>query len=450
MDLESGDTYYRGQIETGIEVLGPKKVTIIGAGPVGLWTAIQIKQQDKEGNIGVKIFEKYKEYQRKHGLHIDTANLQSEYNTPQLTNWIKSLQKNSNASKVVFVSTKELEDKLLELAKSLDIEVVYEAVNTKEKMDEVADDCDILIGADGSHSFVRETVFSDLELVKKDLKFIIELKFQLKCKSEEKNLMFDKVRELYPTEKVLNFLAEEHISDRNSETTNKKQSTLRFFVDEKTYTALGEVSFKNPKNLKKDWEQLPQKLKDDILKWFAIKQMCDKQLEIDPQDCAITKLTISAYRSAKVFKIENNRKYLLVGDSAGGVPYFKALNIALKTSKTMVNHIIKLFQGDKESLSKYEEYYIKLISKEIFKAKVKTTTLNQVNTFVKISNKVPWQVNKWDWGDRQKIESRSRHIQEYILGKAEHQDYSKACNCGHHEPPVSRFAAAVNLVKPRS
>ena len=82
-----------------------------------------------------------------------------------------------------------------------------------------------------------------------------------------------------------------------------------------------------------------------------------------------------------------------MGDSAGGVPYFKALNIALKTSKTMVNHIIKLFQGDKESLSKYEEYYIKLISKEIFKAKVKTTTLNQVTQYYFAKSKVYKTIN---------------------------------------------------------
>ena len=139
-----------------------------------------------------------------------------------------------------------------------------------------------------------------------------------------------------------------------------------------------------------------------------------------------------------------------MGDSAGGVPYFKALNIALKTSKTMVNHMIKFFQEDQESLSKYEEYYIKLINMEIFNAEVKTAALNQVNTFVKISSKVPWQVNKWGWNDMQKIESMCLHIQEYIRGKAEYQDHSKACLCCHHEPTVSLLDTAVNMVMPGS
>ena len=75
--------------------------------------------------------------------------------------------------------------------------------------------------------------------------------------------------------------------------------------------------------------------------------------------------------------------YILVGDSAGGVPYFKALNIALKSSSTLANHVIKFLKDDKDSkdeLVKYEEFYTKLIRKEITRAEWKTVALNQVET----------------------------------------------------------------------
>ena len=147
----------------------------------------------------------------------------------------------------------------------------------------------------------------------------------------------------------------------------------------------------------------------------------------------------------------------------------------------MVNHIIKFFQGDQDQLRKYEDYYTKEIKWKMMNAELKTAGLNQVgcdycyhlcscywgsqlpllspkyifflflqvNNFVKISNKVPWQVNKWRSNDMQKIKSMCLHIEEYIRGNTEYQNYTKACNCGHHEQlHVSRFAAAVNLVMP--
>ena len=60
------------------------------------------------------------------------------------------------------------------------------------------------------------------------------------------------------------------------------------------------------------------------------------------------------------------------------MPYFKALNVALKTSKAMVNHTIKFFQGDQDQLRKYEEYYTKEIKWKMMNAELKTAGLNQV------------------------------------------------------------------------
>jgi len=418
------------------------RVTIIGAGPVGLWTAVQIKQQDE--TIAVKIFEKHEEYQRVHGLRLNIQNLQSPHNGEHLVSWIQSLQNVSSDSKTIFVSTKELEDKLLEVATSLGVEIVYEAVNTTERLKELAETSNILVGADGSKSFVRETAFADSELKTKDFKFIIELKFQFQSEASNNNLMFDKVKELYPTEKLLNFLAEEQICEKINQGTNKRQSTLRFFVDEETYTNLGIVTFKNPKNLKNHWSELPKKLQDDILAWFAAKQMTKKLLDFKPEECAISKLTISAYRSPKVYQSENSMNYILVGDSAGGVPYFKALNIALKSSSTLANHVIKFLKDDKDSkdeLVKYEEFYTKLIRKEITRAEWKTVALNQVDKFVKISSKVPWQVNKWGRSDQKRMKNIGLHIQEFILGKAINLDYNiKDCQCEHHQPVESFLA----------
>jgi len=425
-----------------------QKVIIIGAGPVGLWTAIQIKQ--RSNNIQVKIYEKYRVYQRIHGLKINTANLHSPHNGQKLKEWIKDLQKGSDQTKTAFISTKDLEDKLLEVAKDLGIEIVYEAINTEERLDALSDECDILIGADGSHSFVRETAFADIQLKKKDLKFIIELKFQIHSgvETESGNLLFDKVKELYPTEKILNFLVEEHIGETR-DGGKTKPATLRLFVDQTTYDQLGEVSFKKPKLLKDDWNTLPIKVKEDILKWFAVKQLTEKVINFQPEDCAITKLTISAYRSAKVYENKESRNVVLIGDAAGGVPYFKALNIALKTSTSLADHLLKFFQdhNNNKHLEEYCNYYTKVITKQISEASIKTTALNQVDKFVKISNKVPWQVNKWGVTNKKRIEQIEKHIEMFITGGIQVLNYEKeGCKCGHHQPVDTLMQKAKKMV----
>ena len=79
--------------------------------------------------------------------------------------------------------------------------------------------------------------------------------------------------------------------------------------------------------------------------------------------------------------MEKSRNYILVGDAAGGVPYFRALNIALQTSKVLVNHIVNFFWKNRgtEEFVQYDGYYTRTIKGKMLNAQLKTATLNQVN-----------------------------------------------------------------------
>lgn len=46
-----------------------KEIVIVGAGPFGLWTAIQIKKRNPD--TSVTIYERYEKYQRSHVLRLD-------------------------------------------------------------------------------------------------------------------------------------------------------------------------------------------------------------------------------------------------------------------------------------------------------------------------------------------------------------------------------------------
>ena len=48
-------------------------IAIIGAGPVGLWTAIQIKKRSPDAQV--TLFERYDEYKRHHVVSVQRSSL---------------------------------------------------------------------------------------------------------------------------------------------------------------------------------------------------------------------------------------------------------------------------------------------------------------------------------------------------------------------------------------
>ena len=76
------------QAETDGTELNPD-VVIVGAGPVGLWTAVQIKLLRPHNTV--LILEKYKEYQRKHLLRLKQASMAGCPADPRLLALVRSL-----------------------------------------------------------------------------------------------------------------------------------------------------------------------------------------------------------------------------------------------------------------------------------------------------------------------------------------------------------------------
>jgi 2-polyprenyl-6-methoxyphenol hydroxylase-like FAD-dependent oxidoreductase len=52
-----------------MEDISRKNIVIVGGGPVGLWTAIQLKR--RRPDLEIRIYERYETYQRSHVLRLE-------------------------------------------------------------------------------------------------------------------------------------------------------------------------------------------------------------------------------------------------------------------------------------------------------------------------------------------------------------------------------------------
>ena len=208
------------------------KIIFIGAGPVGLWTAIQIKLRDP--SISIEMLEKYLEYKRDHTLHVSRTSLISTVNNKDFQKLIHEL--------VGDVKVNEMELKLLNFAKKIGIKIRYEEVKDLDHLESQYPSVNYIIGSDGSHSLVRKIKFGDDFDVNFNMKYIVDVKYEVEGDGESLS-WFDWTS----TMSKCDYYIKESIYKLKYE--NRSRVTLRIFIDQDTYkkiTENGNCTFKNP------------------------------------------------------------------------------------------------------------------------------------------------------------------------------------------------------------
>ncbi len=384
-------------------------VVIIGAGPVGLWTAIQTKILLPGASI--VIIEKYREYKRSHVLRL---NKMSMIRAPAHSDLQKLIDRIPSV-----VRTNVLEDELLTLAKKLDITIVYKNItDVGKEIQEMFPDCMAVVGADGSHSITREQIFGGAMSVKETLKQIVEIKYEVNGPTRKLNF----VTEFYPTQKLIEFIAEESVGKIRY---GKTPVTVRFMVPKKIYEQMKDATFKNPFYVPTHRDRIPEKLLEAITLWMNVRYHCTKEERVAGSE-KISALHLDVYQSDKVSydDKDHHRAYFLVGDAAFGVPFFRALNngllcgskLAFCLSDLLSDHLKsytpKSFMGKLKVgvlkamntvhnfvnagvLNAYSIYVASLAMTEIATARTKSGALFAATLMNKVNGAVPWQVNVW-------------------------------------------------------
>jgi hypothetical protein len=388
---------YNEDPDNTVDVVG------IGAGPVGLSTALQLKKRNPYLNI--HMLEQHSQYKRTQELRLNVDFIDDEVIQDEIKKRIDdgSVKLNDKTLKIsIQILEQILSDRAIALGIIIKNNITFglniknnnpnNYLMTPEKLISSYPNCRTFIGCDGAHSSVRKLIFREDEeiLERQDVQFLVEFKYSVLFSTDIKKLNY--TLHGYATEKLAGFRCNETIKQNLEEKTT--QIILRFIVDKTTYEKIGEVTFQKPLT---QFRKLPEKLQKAISVWVNVREdVIGEKFIVNTGK--LSKITLSVY-SSKTYSITINKiNWFLVGDAAFGVPFFRALHAGLNCSKKLTALLDSAFSRPylfQTVCNDYNKYVIARYKKEAYTAREKNLGLDISKELVKISSKVPWQINVW-------------------------------------------------------
>lgn len=364
-------------------------IVIVGAGPVGLWTAIQIKKRDPK--LSITIYEKYEEYQRSHVLRLDYWSMilyakqtndvfEKEFYEKVTGEAFSKIM--TQFTKSIYIRTNELESALKNYAYQLGISIQFDKINSPEEAMGLHPEATSFIAADGAKSQMRQMLLGDNSIEEIPLQHIVELKYQAHGKAKPLNVFNEHLK----ANKTIQNMAFEYIGKTKNDLT---PITIRFFLDKDIYQQIPEATFKKPLTLEN--EDIPISLRNDVLTYLKIRENESGDI-YQTESSKLSKLVLALYAS-KNFALETNGKaWFLAGDAAMGVPYFRALNSGLilssRLGQIMTGKTFNIQQDIQKQIFFYNVHRPMHIGTEFTIARGKNLGLQGYDLFRKISGQL--------------------------------------------------------------
>ncbi len=361
-------------------------VVIVGGGPVGLWTAIQIKKRNPE--LDVQVYERYQEYQRSHILRLEHLSvlLYAEHDhTVEEKEFFKNIM-GKNFRQIfqaavrgghTFIRTNELEEHLEAYALALNVQINYKHIKSADELMKKHPECKIFIAADGAHSKLRADLMGEDAVTSFPLQYVVEIKYEAEGKTHALGTAAQ-----YKANQKISGLAFEYVGREKG---GKTPVTLRFFVDEETYKAVPEATFKNP--LSANDPRLPAQLAQDIQTWLKVR--ADKAGErMQAGSDKLGKLTLSMYKAKKFALQKDGKSWFLVGDAAMGVPYFRSLNAGMMIASQLGFILTRKMISDSAKVIAYNAVQPFDTAWEFTAAMGKNMALNLYDAFAQVTGRI--------------------------------------------------------------
>jgi len=345
-------------------------IAIIGAGPVGLWTAIQIKKRSPDAQV--TLFERYDEYKRHHVVSIQRSSLffgaspHHDEHDQRLFHEMLGYTRNQLRSRPMnrlFVPTSAIESSLKKCALALGCAIVVRHIASLDDICDLYPDVEQIVIANGAHSTLRKQLLGEDDVHSESLQYVVEMKTYV---SEE---VADSMETGMVARRIASRLKTMTFEYRGRPKSGRVGITLRFFVDKEGFDALGEASFKQPHI---GINGLPEELAQDVRVYWTMHGLDEGMLET----LSFSKLQLSVYHATRFADSYRGKPCFLVGDAAMGVPYFRALNSGWVMGSRLA-HLIGMGAGSEKTVRRYNAYGKVHQSAEFALAKQKNGLLNR-------------------------------------------------------------------------
>lgn len=360
------------------------EIVFVGAGPIGLWTAIQIKLQRPDIHIVFK--ERHRVYKRLHTLHLKDSSLNGsiEDNTGVIAGLQSQLKDNPH------IRTNILESDLLDLAKALNIQIDYQKIGNIEEILREYPNPAMIIGADGAKSKTRTQVFGQDNSEKRALAYAAQIKYSVQGEAIHENQLW----ETYPLLKHSNYVAFVNEGKKEDQTT---PVTIQHIIDENTYELLKEkATFETPIKLFSDKvdEQLPSKLLHDIKTHIGFRIANKENIIVDSAVLTVTELP--QLRNKKTTLLKNGVYYGLIGDAALNLSFFAGMNTGLPLGTIFSKYIVanwdKIIAADPEVFLDYETFYQYYAETALHKGEDTGKSIKVLHSAINTSTYLPFQI----------------------------------------------------------
>lgn len=364
---------------------GPPTVLVVGGGPSGLLAAIHLALAHPQ--IRFKIAER--EYPRTHTVILD---VQANVTDPVLRE--RLLQLDNALLPRITNRNRDQDSPIAKTSKRLPIHVLRECLKqravelgiviAKEHLVDAAHACyrypnvrTVLI-AEGAHSGLRAELFGSDERNLEYYPFQNILQVQLTVPGKAKALSWV---QLHNAASNSNYVFEESVIHQAA--TDSSKVSARFFVTDSVFQSLPRGSRTQPLCIYRD---LPVDLQDAVATWIRVRN--DRNI----QEVATTTFELASYASSKFSCIAHEKNWILVGDAAFAVPYFRALNAGAWCALQLPHWLHEFFSRiesrasplrllPSEQRALHRRYFWKF-SRELFMASCKDAVIETIKSLV--------------------------------------------------------------------
>lgn len=317
-----------------------KTVVIIGGGPIGLAHAIGIKNLNTE--LNVIVYEKYEEYQRKHVLNMQHAQLHAFMESAGLTKNATLLELERTLKKDPHIRTNVLETTLKGLALEHGVEIRYEPITPENIQEKIFSNPDVglILGADGTHSVTSRALFPPENQVKHEFDYVLQLRFEVDGtqKAEDISLLdfFDRMSHT-------GYVGNEYVGPFDTE---KKTTpvTMQMMISKAEFTQLQHATSKDPIFPYQDIQSKIPKNVEQFIDLYITKKIQQGQ-HIDKSTLRVSVNEAPATHAKQVTTDATNdatnqtAPVVLVGDAGLGLSYFKGLNAGFESSARLLTQL---------------------------------------------------------------------------------------------------------------